>query len=202
MMRRRRSLMLMGGVFILGALDQSSSALVYTGGLDHTTVPEVDPGWDNVGVISIGSGVYLGGGWVLAPYHVYQHDHPDDRGTSRIVLDRAYYEIPGTTQRIEYRSGVDTDLVMFRIDGNPALALIDISNTTPSSQEVTVIATRRSRVGEQVDFGDGYIGFETEPTRAKWSAQHGACFAGYEREWLQPRPYSSVSSSYEMMHEA
>ncbi len=166
---KRRSVFpaLIVGVFLLGALVQSSFALVYTGGLDHITAPEVDPGWDNVGVMSIGSGAYLGDGWVLAPYHVYQYDHPDGRGVSRITLDRAYYEIPGTARRIEFSSGADTDLIMFRIDGNPALALIDISNTAPSYQEVTVIATGRGRVGDLVDFGDGYIGFETEPTRAK-----------------------------------
>jgi len=154
----------MGGVFILGALAQSSFALVCTGSLDHSAAPEVDPGWDNVGRMSIGSGAYLGDGWVLTPYHVYQYDHS---GVAHIDLDRRYYEIPGTARRIEYNSAVDTDLVMFRIDGNPDLALIDISHTAPLSQEVTLIATGRGRVGDMVDFGDGYSGFKTGSTRTK-----------------------------------
>ena len=54
--------------------------------------------------------------------------------------------------------------------GNPALDLIDISNTAPLPQEITVIATGLNRVGNQVDFEDGRIGFEMEPTWAKWSA--------------------------------
>jgi len=202
MQHRSRSLMLMGSVFILGALARSSLALVCTGGLDHTTAPGVDPDRRNVGLVSIGSGAYLGDLWVLARHHLCQRDHPHGPRVCPIACDHAYREIPGTAQRIEYGSDVDTDLVMLRIDDNPAPTLIDISNNAPLSQEVTVIATGQSRVEERGYFGDGYIGFETEPTRAKWSAQHGACCAGYERESLQPRPYSNVSSSYEMMHEA
>jgi len=160
-------LLLVVGMFILCTLVQPSFALVHTGDLDHTTAPEVDPGWDNVGVMSIGSGVYLGDGWVLAPYHVYQYGHSGGRGVSHIDLDQRYHEILGTVRRIEYGSGVNTDLTMFRIDGRPALAPIEISNTAPLSQEVTVIATGRSRVGDLVGFGGGYTGFRTGSTRAK-----------------------------------
>ncbi len=181
---------LMGCVFILGALAQSSLALVCTGSLDHTTAPQVDPGWDNVGLMSIGSGTYLGDGWVLAPYHVYQHDHTDGREVSPIDLDRRYYEIPGTARRIEYSSGVNSDLIMFRIDGRPDLALIEISNTAPLSREVTIIATGRSRVGDLVDFGDGNTGFRTESTRAKrWGRN---VTAGYAT--TQNSPWGRASS--------
>jgi len=60
-----------------------------------------------------------------------------------------------------------SDLAMFRIDGNPALPLIDISDTTPLSQEVTVIASGYSREGDQFDFGNGHVGFKTEPVLVK-----------------------------------
>ncbi|MDP6545639.1 MAG: trypsin-like serine protease [Phycisphaerae bacterium] len=187
-------LALVVSVFVLCALVQPAPALVYTGSLDHTTAPQVDPGWDNVGLMSIGSGTYLGDGWVLAPYHVYQHDHPEDRGTSRIVLDQAYYEIPGTARRIEYSSSVNSDLIMFRIDGRPDLALIEISNTAPLSQEVTVIATGRGGVGDQVDFGGGYTGFRTESTRVKrWGRN---VTAGYTTTQSSPWGRANVFTTY------
>jgi hypothetical protein len=114
--------------------------------------------------MSIGSGTYLGDGWVLTPYHVYKHNPAGGRW---VDLDQRYYEIPGTVRRIEYSSGVNTDLAMYRIDGRPDLPPIEISNSSPLSREVTVIASGRSRVGDQVDFAGGYTGFRTESTRAK-----------------------------------
>jgi len=139
-------------------------ALVYSGGVGHTTAPEADPGWDSVGKMSIGSGTYLGHGWVLAPYHVYSHNAATG---SYIDLDQRYNGILGTARRIEYSDTMDTDLVMFRIEGNPDLPEIRISSSAPLGQEVTIIAAGRSQVGGLVDFGGGYIGFETDWRRAK-----------------------------------
>ena len=155
---------LMGCMLILGAAAQPSLALVYTGGVGHTTEPDLDPGWDSVGKMQLATGVYLGDGWVLTAWHVYRYNLAGDR---YIELDQRYYEIPGTFRRIEYSSGVNADLAMFRINGNPALTLIGISDTTPLSQEVTVIAGGYARVGEQVNFGNDYFGFETNTSRVK-----------------------------------
>ncbi|MDP6633404.1 MAG: PEP-CTERM sorting domain-containing protein [Phycisphaerae bacterium] len=157
-------LILMGGVYILCASAQVSFALVYSGGLDHITAPSADPGWDNVGKMMIGSGTYLGDGWVIAPYHVCERDPV---GASHIDLDQRYYEIPGTARRIEYSSTVDADLVMFRIAGDPGLPSVEISSSAPLADEVTIIANGRSRVGDLVNFGGGYKGFRTTSTRAK-----------------------------------
>jgi len=161
---RSRFLALAGGLYILCEIDQNSSALVLSGVLGNTTAPSSDPGWGNVGKMSIGSGTYLGDGWVLAPYHVYDHD---PAGGSHIDLDQRYYEIPGTARRIEYSSTTNTDLVMFRIDGNPDLPLVNISSSAPLDQEVTIVATGRSRVGDLVDFGGGYQGYATNSVRDK-----------------------------------
>jgi hypothetical protein len=157
-------LTLICGVLVLCVLAGPSFALVYIGGLDHTTEPDADPGWDNVGMMSLASGVYLGDGWVLTAYHVYQHNPVGDR---YIDLDQRYYEIPGTVRRLEYSPSNDADLAIFRINGNPALPLIDIIDTSPLSREITVIAGGYSRVGGQVDFENGYVGFETDPVRQK-----------------------------------
>ena len=157
-------LILCGAVCILCVSVQSSFALVYSGGLGHASAPDADPGWGNVGVMSIGSGAYLGDGWILAPYHVYQYN---PAGGRYVDLDRRYYEIPGTAQRIEYSSSFDTDLIMFRIDGDPDLPVVEISSYSPLDDEVIVIAAGRSRVGDLVDFGGGYEGFTTSSLRVK-----------------------------------
>ena len=146
-------------LLILFFLTQTALGLVYTGGVDHATAPTDDPGWNNVGIIGPGSGIYLGDGWVISPYHVYR---------PYIDLDQTYYEIPGTSHRIKYNDSINTDLIMFRINGNPNLPLIEIYDTTPVSDEVTIIATGRSRYGDLVQFDDDrYQGYNTTSSRAK-----------------------------------
>jgi len=156
--------MLMGAVFILCVSVQPSLGLVYTGGRGHTTAPAADPGWDSVATMSIGSGTYLGDGWVLAPYHVYQSNPTGGRWAD---LDQRYYEVPGTARRIENNPYTDADLMMFRIEGNPDLPMVEISSAAPLGREATVIATGCSRTGDLVDFGGGYTGFQTTSARAK-----------------------------------
>ena len=124
--------------------------------------PQESPyGWDSVATTSIGSGVYLGDGWVISPYHVYQN-------TNRFVdlLDSRYYEISNTAHRLKYNDSTNTDLIMYRINGDPSLPLITISELSPVNQPVTIIATGRTRVGDLVDF-DGYAGYATSSTRIK-----------------------------------
>ena len=161
---RSVSLVLMGAVYILHMSVQPSFALVYSGGTGHTTAPEADPGWGNVGVMSIGSGAYLGDGWVIAPYHVYQHN---PTGGRYVDLDQRYYEIPNTAHRIEYSPTTDADLMMFRIEGDPDLPLVEISSSIPLDKEVIIIASGRSRVGDLVEFASGHEGYHTSPVREK-----------------------------------
>ncbi len=160
---RSRFSILVGVLYILCALTQNSFALVTSGG-GNLTAPTLDPGWDNVGKMSIGSGTYLGDGWVLTAFHVYSHD-PD--GASHIDLDQRYYEVPGTARRLEYSSTTSADLVMFRIDGNPDLPMIGISSSSPLNQEITIIANGRSPLGDLVDFGGGYEGFQLSSVKDK-----------------------------------
>ncbi len=161
---RNRFLALAGGLYILCALAQSSSALVLSGGLGNAEAPSSDPGWGNVGRMSIGSGTYRGDGWVLAPYHVYDWD---PAGGSHIDLDQRYFVVPGTAHRIEYSSTTNADMVMFRINGNPDLPMVQISSSAPVDREVTIISTGRDRAGDLVDFGGGYEGYWAGGSRTK-----------------------------------
>jgi len=163
--------MLLCCLLVWGILPQTSSAIVYKGhpGTVFTLPREGLSAWDNIGEMSIGAGIYLGDGWVLTPYHVYRYTHPEGSDDlSYLDLDTRYHEIPGTARRIEHSATADADLMMFRINGNPVLELIEITRVSPSTKEVTIVATGRLRSGsEEVDWPGGYTGFETVTTRGK-----------------------------------
>ena len=152
---------------VCGMLPQSSFGLVITSpATNYEYAPYDNPGWDNVGQMSNGTGVYLGDGWVLTPYHVYRRE----AGHSYIQLDRRYDEIFGTSRRIEL-DGTNADLVMFRINGNPDLDLIEIRETAvPNSESATLISIGRIKDGnlqEWVIEDETYWGFGTTTPRAK-----------------------------------
>ena len=161
---------------VCGMLSEPSFGLVNS--WDHYSYmeapPEVnDPGWDNIGRMSNGTGTYLGDGWILTAYHAYAYQ----AGHSGIELDRWYDEIPGTAQRIKYDSGTNADLVMFRINGNPDLDLINIREEAlpdpgdpDPSEKVTIISVGKNRDGGEQDWsvdGTTYWGYSTTSTRVK-----------------------------------
>jgi hypothetical protein len=138
----------------------------------YRNVPIDDPGWDNIGQMSNGTGIYFGDGWVLAPYHVYQSNHkPGANGFAYIELDRQYDEILGTAQRIEFDDSTDADLIMFRVNGNPDIDLIEIRETDlPGPQLATIISAGRIREGDLQSWdidGTMYSGFATSDIRLK-----------------------------------
>jgi len=176
-------------------------ALVFGSG-ENDTAPLDDPGWDNVGRMSLGSGVYLGDGWVLTPLHVYQSDHQSaEDPRARITLDQTYYEIPGTARAIEHSPGVPADLMMFRINGNPDLDVIEINSSAPFGRETTIISTGRSRVGDLVTWPGGYTGFRTEDSRVRrWGRNvtfdYAATRFGTIHVPWDPDPVHSVTGSF------
>jgi hypothetical protein len=101
-------------------------------GSGNTAAPGDDPGWANVGLRGIGTGVYLGDGWVITAAHV---------GGGSIVLSGTSYAMlagSGTTltnNRVAGKSAA-TDLYMFRLasppPGLPAVALAATAEPSPS----------------------------------------------------------------------
>ncbi len=85
--------------------------------------PADDPGWANVGVCGTWTGVYLGRGWVLTAAHV---------GASRIRLDGTMYaSVPQSAERVFNDDGTAADLILFRIQPEPALPSLEISAESP-----------------------------------------------------------------------
>lgn len=112
-------------------------------GTGNTTAPADDPGWANVGVRGIGTGVYLGGGWVLTASHV---------GAGDIVLSGSTYAADaGST--VQLTNGGEagktplTDLILYRLATVPAgLPGIPIATATPATTTaVTMIGSGRDR---------------------------------------------------------
>lgn len=112
-------------------------------GTDNTTAPADDPGWANVGVRGIGTGVYLGQGWALTAAHV---------GGGSIVLNGGTYAmLAGSGTRLtnggQPGKSTLTDLYLFRLATTPAgLAGVPIAAAaTGSGAAVTMIGAGRDR---------------------------------------------------------
>lgn len=126
------------------AMGQARGVVIDTStGLGNTSAPADDPGWANVGVLGIGTGIYLGNRWVLTAAHV---------GNGSIVLNGGTYAMlagSGTTLSNNGLPGksVTTDLAMFRLTTTPpGLPDLAIAATTPADgTAVTMIGAGRDR---------------------------------------------------------
>lgn len=112
-------------------------------GTGNTSAPIDDPGWANVGVLGIGTGIYLGNDWVLTAAHV---------GGGSIVLNGGTYAMlagSGTTLTNGGAAGksATTDLYMFRLASTPAgLPNVTIASATATGgNAVTMIGSGRDR---------------------------------------------------------
>lgn len=113
----------------------------------NTSAPPPEPGlgWDNVGVLNVGSGVYLGNGWVLTANHV---------GGGSIALDSGTYAMEANSgRRLMYPavgSQVTTDLYLFRLATDPGLPWVTLAAQTDPGDLVIMIGnglTRGAAIG-------------------------------------------------------
>ncbi len=129
-----------GGLLLAEARAVVIDTLTGTG---NTSAPVDDPGWFNVGVLGIGTGVYLGNGWVLTAAHV---------GSGSIVLNGGTYAMlagSGTTLTNGGAAGksATADLLMFQLAAPPAgLPEVTIASATATvGAAVTMIGSGRDR---------------------------------------------------------
>ena len=100
--------------FALGLLlALPASALVIASQAANDGPPADDPGFDNVGALSVFSGVYLGYGWVITARHVGLHD--------AVFGGVTYPQVPGSEVIIEHDASNDADLRMYQVDPWPDL---------------------------------------------------------------------------------
>ena len=148
-------------------------------GSANMTAPADDPGWNNVGAIWIGAGVYLGYGWVLTANHI-------GSGSGITLGGVTYTMAPGTGHQLTNAgaSGKSTftDLYMFQLQGAlPNLPAIRIASSAPANGDTVTMIGRGSiqeanRTFWNVDTSAGPVGpwVWTETTAAS------ANYAGYK----------------------
>jgi autotransporter-associated beta strand protein len=166
------------------AMPRTASAVIIDTltGTGNTTAPADDPGWANVGVLGVGTGVYLGNDWVLTAAHV---------GGGSIVLNGGTYAmLAGSGTRLtnggEPGKTTLTDLYMFQLASTPVgLAGVPIAAAaTVTGAAVTMIGSGRDRgaftqwsvntgtspwVWTEVTSGGNAAGYKTLSTRTmRW----------------------------------
>ena len=171
--RRWRCLAL--SAFVLWCMPTTSASAVVINtvtGTGNTSAPPDDPGWANVGMLGIGTGVYLGNGWVLTAAHV---------GGGSIVLNGGTYAMlvgSGTTLTNNGAPGksANTDLFMYRLTSTPpGLPDVSISATSLASNAATTM------IGSGRDRG-AFTQWNVNTAVTPWAwteVSSGGNFAGY-----------------------
>ena len=111
-------------------------------GTGNTSAPIDDPGWANVGLRGIGTGVYLGDRWVLTAAHV---------GPGSIVLSGTTYAAE-TGSTLVLNNSFDpartepADLILYRLTADPGLPSLSIaSSQLANGAGLTMIGNGRDR---------------------------------------------------------
>jgi len=142
-------------------------------GTGNTSAPADDPGWTNMGVRGVGTGVYLGDGWVLTASHV---------GPGDIELSGTTYPaVPGSTVQLTNAGEAGktslTDLILYRLSTSPAgMAGVTLAAAAPAAATpVTMIGSGRDRGA----FTEWSVNQATTPWT--WTVvSSGGDFAGYQ----------------------
>lgn len=130
--------------------------------------PTAFPFWENIGTVGMGTGLYLGDGWVLTSTHV---------GCLPFVLSdgSVYRPIAGTWQPLKNADGSKSDVAVFQVDQGESGSLL---------QKLSGIAISMDPVEAQTPVllvGTGYV------ERKSAGEQSPAPFGAYQRSTREKR---------------
>jgi len=139
----RRPLLPLFFAVCLAAVPAAQAVVINSAtGTGNTNAPGDDPGWLNIGFLGVGTGIYLGEGWVLTASHV---------GAGTISLaGNSYAPLAGSTVQLTNSTPgktTFTDLIMFRLATTPAgLGSLTLASSPPTlGAPVTMIGAGRDR---------------------------------------------------------
>jgi hypothetical protein len=180
-----------------------------TTGTGNTTAPADDPGWANVGVLGIGTGVYLGNDWVLTTKQV---------GGGSIVLNGGTYAMlagSGTQLTNGGSPGKTalTNLYLFRLATTPVgLGSVAIASSSGTGVAVTMIGAGLDRgaftqwnintaatpwIWTEVPSGGNAAGYQTLSTREmRWGTNTVDSVGGWIASEYGDTNFVSTTFSY------
>ena len=155
---------LVAGLLVVAVTPPATAVLIDRIGGGNTTAPSDDPGFNNVGAIWIGGGVYLGNGWVLTAKHMSgDGDVFTIGGVSHSMVNGTYQQL---TNNGFLGASTLTDLAMFQIQGPlPNLPTISIASTAPGNGDMVTMIGRG--VDQQSD--PTYWSVNTVPNPWVWT---------------------------------
>jgi autotransporter-associated beta strand protein len=139
-----RSIVVAALALAISLFSAPAFGVVSVGGNGNTTAPIDDPGFADVGISSTGGATvtYLGNGWCITANHV-----TISNTFTHLNINGKYYQI---TQQIGSSAFGGADLQLFQINGDPGLAPLTISTTSPiAGSQVTMIGNGSGSSGPQ-----------------------------------------------------
>jgi hypothetical protein len=120
-----------------------------------------DPGFDNVGIYSGASAVYLGSQWAITAHHV--------GSTGGVILGGTVYSVDQTV-RLQNPDTTDTDLRLLHLTTDPGLPSVDIAPSFPGIGSDVVMIGRGllAEDSDQNDIPDLKTWYVTENSSTDW----------------------------------
>ena len=176
------------------AASPAAHALVVENMTGTTSAPADDPGWNYV-TTGGRNLVYLRDGWILSAFHVGVPTPTEAlsiNGSSFNVISNQAYIVKNQSGQ-ELTS--DTDLRMFRINGDPGLAPINIASQQPfastpiAQREVVIIGNGPSRMASESQWNvqivpNSPVPPNPPPPNDIWTEVASGTYKGYKS--LQP----------------
>ena len=216
------------GLYLVCFYPTGNAVVIITSdGSGNTSAPSDDPGWNYVGRIGGGSGVYLGkygptndpSYWVLTASHVSLRNLRTGNSHSFHLGDTSYNIVEDSKTTIRH-FGIFIDLALFQIESAPSLPHLAISSNAPSvGSSITAIGYGLSRKPDLMGWASNGMEVSPDSTNAVkrgWSLKsprmkrwgnnkidkYGNYVVGDRNNWMMDFVFDDPGSTNIVEHEA